>query len=166
MEPGSSRVPAKAGTQISGRAKAASEIVVAEPRWRRFIANAEAIAGRAARTAFLHGAAPATVMLASDRAVKQLNARHRGRNKPTNVLTFEPAAPGLPGDIVLALGTVAREAAAAGRRPSHHLAHLVIHGLLHLRGHDHHHAGDARRMEMQEARLLQRMGVPNPWSRR
>ncbi len=112
------------------------------------------------------GAAPATVMLASDRAVKRLNARHRGRNKATNVLTFEPAAPGLPGDIVLALGTVAREAAAAGRRPAHHLAHLVIHGLLHLRGHDHHHAGDARRMEMQEAWLLHRMGVPNPWHRR
>ena len=105
-------------------------------------------------------------MLASDRTVKRLNARHRGRNKATNVLTFEPAAPGLPGDIVLALGTVAREAAAVGRRPAYHLAHLVIHGLLHLRGHDHHHAGDARRMEMQETRLLHRMGVPNPWNRR
>jgi probable rRNA maturation factor len=127
------------------------------------MARAEAVAGRAARTALAHGATPATVLLASDRTVKQLNARHRGRNKPTNVLTFEPAAPGLPGDIVLALGTVLREAQAAGRRPSHHLAHLVIHGLLHLDGHDHHHAGDARRMEMREARLLARMGVPNPW---
>lgn len=171
MEPGSSRVPAAAGTRYpcSGRrALPDFDIVVADPRWRRLIARVEALARRAARTAgahALHGAG-ATVLLESDRAVKRLNARHRGRNKPTNVLTFEPAGPGLPGDIVLALGTVAREAAQAGRRPAHHLAHLVVHGVLHLDGHDHHHAGDARRMEMQETRLLARLGVPNPWGRR
>jgi probable rRNA maturation factor len=61
------------------------------------------------------------------------------------------------------LGTVRREAAAARRRPAHHLAHLVVHGALHLRGHDHHHVGDARRMEMEEARILRGIGVPNPW---
>ncbi len=103
------------------------------------------------------------MLLASDATVKRLNARHRGRNKPTNVLTFDPAAPGLPGDIVLALGTVRREAAAAGKRPAHHLAHLVVHGVLHLAGHDHHHPGEARRMEMAEARILRRLGLPNPW---
>jgi probable rRNA maturation factor len=70
------------------------------------------------------------------------------------------------GDIVLALGTVRREAHAQGRRPAHHLAHLVVHGCLHLQGHDHHEAGDARRMEMEEARILHRIGVPNPWKRR
>ncbi len=74
------------------------------------------------------------MVLASDRAVRRLNARHRGRNKPTNVLTFQPAGPGLPGEIVLALGTVRREAAAAGRPAARHLAHLVVHGALHLRG--------------------------------
>ncbi len=99
-------------------------------------------------------------MLSSDRAVKRLNARHRKQNKPTNVLTFAG------GDIVLALETVRREALAAGRAPGHHLAHLVVHGALHLRGHDHHAAGEARRMEMEEARILHRIGVPNPWKRR
>jgi probable rRNA maturation factor len=102
-------------------------------------------------------------MLADDRTVRRLNARDRGRDKPTNVLTYDPPAPGLPGQIVLALGVVRREAARAGRRPSHHLAHLVLHGALHLAGQDHHHPGDARRMEMTEARLLHRIGVPNPW---
>lgn len=106
-----------------------------------------------------------TVVLDSDAAVKRLNARHRGRNKPTNVLTFDPAAPGLPGEIVLASGTVAREAAAAGRRPAAHLAHLVLHGMLHLAGYDHAAAGEARRMEMAESRLLGRLGLPNPWRR-
>ena len=74
-------------------------------------------------------------------------------------------APGLPGEMVLALGVVRREAAAAGRRPRHHLAHLVVHGALHLAGHDHIGVGEARRMEMAEARILRRLGVPNPWKR-
>ena len=134
-------------------------VLVAEPRWRARVKGAEALAARAAAAA---GTA-ATVLLASDTDVKRLNARHRGRNKPTNVLTFEPAAPDLGGEIVLALGTVLREAEAAGKRPGQHLAHLVVHGCLHLAGYDHGDAGDARRMEMAEARLLHRLGLPNPW---
>ena len=152
MESGSRRVPASAGT----------EILVTDPAWRRIIATAEMLAGRAARAA---GAGNTTVVLASDMDVKRLNARHRGKNKPTNVLTFEPAGPGLPGEIVLALGTVRREAAASGKRAAHHLAHLVVHGALHLQGHDHHHPGAARRMEMAESRILRGIGLPNPWKR-
>jgi probable rRNA maturation factor len=134
---------------------------VAEPAWRRLVRAPVSFAQRAAQGAGVS----ATIVLASDRAVKRLNARHRGRNMPTNVLTFEPAAPGLPGEIVLALGTVRREAAAEGKRPSHHLFHLIVHGALHLRGHDHHHPGEARRMEMAETRILRRYGLPNPWRR-
>jgi len=93
--------------------------------------------------------------------VRQLNARHRGRNKPTNVLTYLQPAP----EVILALGVVRREAAAACRNPAHHLAHLVVHGALHLAGYDHIAAGDARRMEQAEARILRRLGVPNPWKR-
>ena len=144
MDPDSSRGPA---------AEAGPEIIVDDARWRRFVPRAEAVARRAALAAGGAG----TVMLASDRTVRRLNARHRGRNKPTNVLTFES------GDIVLALGVVRREARAQRRRAAHHLAHLVVHGALHLRGHDHHRPGEARRMEMQETRLLRRIGVPNPW---
>ena len=149
MDPGSSTGPAEAGI----------EIIVADPAWRRFERNPAALARRAAVMAGV----PVTVVLSSDAHVKRLNARHRGRNKPTNVLTFEPQMPGGPGDIVLALGTVRREAHAAGKRPGHHLAHLVVHGALHLQGHEHDRAGDARQMEMAEAWLLRRLGVPNPW---
>jgi len=96
--------------------------------------------------------------------VKRLNARHRGRNKPTNVLTFESPVPQKNwGEIVLARETIIREARAAGRPVAHHLAHLIIHGALHLRGFDHEAAGDARRMEMAETRLLHRIDIPNPW---
>ncbi len=149
MEPGS-RCPAQAGNQNV-------EVIVAEPAWRRLVPRAAAVAARAARAAGAAG----TVVLAGDRAVQRLNARHRGRNKPTNVLTYTaPAA-----EMILALGVVRREAAAAARRPAHHLAHLVVHGALHLAGHDHHQAGEARRMEQAETRILHRLGVPNPWKR-
>ncbi len=126
------------------------------------VRRVEALAARAARAA---GGGGASVVLASDRAVKRLNADHRGRNRPTNVLTFEPAAAGQPGEMVLALGTIRREAAAEGKCAAHHLAHLVVHGSLHLQGHDHHHPGAARRMEMAETRILRRMGLPDPWKR-
>ena len=119
------------------------------------IPQVERLAARAAAAAGGVG----TVVLASDGAVKRLNARHRGRNKPTNVLTFDS------GDVILAAGVVRREADAAGRRMAHVLAHLVVHGALHLRGHDHGGAGEARRMELREARILHSLRVPNPWRR-
>ncbi len=134
-------------------------------KWHSLVRGAERLAMRAAEAAGGAG----TVVLTSDREVKSLNALHRARNKPTNVLTFpQDMAPAgfLGGDIVLALGTVRREAAAAGRPVAHHLAHLVVHGALHLQGHDHHRVGDARRMEMAEARTLHRIGIPNPWTHR
>ena len=134
-------------------------ILLPEARWRR---AAGGDVERLVRRASALAGGIETVVLADDRTVRRLNARHRGRNRPTNVLTFE-AGPGTDGDIVLALGVVRREARAAGRRAAPHLAHLVLHGALHLRGHDHHGAGEARRMELREAWLLHRMGVPNPW---
>ena len=147
--------PAEASLDAAGAGPGPDgpDIIVLDAGWRRAVPGAERIAARAARAAGGVGA----VVLASDREVKRLNARHRGRNTPTNVLTFEG------GDIVLALGVVRREAQQAGRRPAHHLAHLVVHGALHLDGHDHHAAGETRRMEMEEARLLRGIGVPNPW---
>ena len=157
MDPDSSRSPARTTRRPAG----ISAITIAEPAWRRFIPKAAAIAGRAAEAA----GTSASIVLASDRLVRQLNSRDRDRNQPTNVLTYDPPAPGMAGEVILALGTIRREAAAAGRRPAHHLAHLVVHGALHLAGHDHIGVGEARRMEMAEARILHLLGVPNPWKR-
>jgi probable rRNA maturation factor len=133
------------------------DIVVADPAWHRAIPKVGTIIRRAAHAAGMEG----TIVLSSNRVVRGLNGRHRGKNKPTNVLTYEHPAP----EIILALGVVRAEAAAQGRRPAHHLAHLVVHGALHLTGEDHDHPGDARRMEMAESRILHRIGVPNPWKR-
>ncbi len=173
MEPRSSGPGQRPGTGSSaaaaaGRAGDDPVVTVVDRRWRRLVPDAERIARRAARAASDRaGAASAdTIVLDGDRAVRRLNARYRGRNKPTNVLTFEPP-PGIRGgDIVLALGVVRREALGANKRPAHHLAHLVVHAVLHLGGHDHAGAGEARRMEAAEARILARLGVPNPWKPR
>ncbi len=135
-------------------------IEVRDSGWHRLVRNPEHWVRRAFGA--LDDAPPATIVLGSDREVKRLNARFRGKNKPTNVLTFDPL-PGMPGDIILALGVVRREAKAAGKRPAHHLAHLVVHGLLHLEGFDHATAGEAREMERIESRVLSRIRVPNPW---
>lgn len=151
MDPGDSRHPAQAGESD------AVTVIVAEPAWQRHVPRLEALVHRAARAAGAVG----TIVLADDGMVRRLNARHRGRNKPTNVLTYELPAP----EIVLALGTVRREAAAAGRSVAHHLAHLVVHGSLHLQGFDHDRADEARDMEMTESRILHTIGVPNPWRR-
>ena len=149
MEPPSTRPPGIDGIAV--------DLIVADPAWHRLIPGAEAMARRAAHAAGMEG----TIVLASDRVVRGLNGRHRGKNKPTNVLTYEHPAP----EVILALGVVRAEAAARGRRPKHHLAHLVVHGALHLQGEDHGHPGAARRMEMAESRILRRIGVPNPWKR-
>lgn len=130
--------------------------------WRSLVPDVKRVVARALDVA----CSGADVVLTDDRTVRRLNATHRGRDKPTNVLTFEPAAPDWPGEIVLALGVVRREAARDRRRPADHLSHLVVHGALHAGGHDHGRAGEARRMEMAEARLLARIGVANPWRAR
>lgn len=135
-------------------------VTVLDPRWHRLVRDPV----RIVRAAL--GGVSAQVVLADDRTLKALNARYRphgpiGSNRPTNVLTFDATR-----EIVLASGTVAREARAARRSPAHHLAHLVVHGALHLEGHLHDGPGEARRMEMAEARRLARFGVPNPWKPR
>ena len=148
MDPEASSGPAQAGIQDE------VSVIVAEPAWRRLVPRAEAWrpAPRGRRVRRAPSCWPPTARCA------RLNARHRGRNKPTNVLTYTAPAP----EMLLALGVVRREAAAAGRRPAHHLAHLVVHGALHLAGHDHHHPGDARRMELAEARILHRLRRAQP----
>jgi len=162
MEPGSRRPGPDTGR--SGDADGIA-VVVADPGWRVAVPRAERLARRAAAAALAEAGVrgAVTVLLAGDRAVKRLNGAHRGKAKPTNVLSFPAGSPGVLGDIALGLGTVRREAQGSGRRVAAHLAHLVAHGTLHLAGHDHLLAGEARRMERAEARIMRRLALPNPW---
>jgi probable rRNA maturation factor len=149
----------------SSPAGASVDIITETPGWRRLVPSPDRLARRAAAAASRVVGQPVlvTVTLADDRAIRRLNSDHRGKAKPTNVLSF-PAAHGI-GDVVLALETVRREARAEGKRPADHLAHLVAHGTLHLLGHDHLEAGEARRMERAESRAMAALRRPNPWKR-
>lgn len=156
MDPQSSR-PAQAGRNTRQPAVPKPTVILADPAWRRRMPGVVKIAARAAA---IVGATEPTIVLSSDSAVRRLNARYRGRSRATNVLSFSGS-----GEIVLALGVVCREARKARLRPAGHLAHLVLHGMLHLAGHDHHAPGDARRMALAETRLLRRLGLSDPWRR-
>ncbi len=124
-----------------------------------------------------------SLLACGDDRIAGLNAEFRGRRAPTNVLSWPSAeraaaAPGampdLPaadaadppvelGDIAIAYGVCRREAEAAGRPFEHHVAHLLVHGMLHLLGFDHETDPDADLMERLETRILARLGVPDPY---
>lgn len=167
------------------------EVAVGHGAWRTAVTDPEAIVRRAAVAAFkavadqpaLSGGtgAPAeplaaaaveiSVRLADDAEVQALNRDFRGQDKPTNVLSFpgdDPTAPRLAGqplllgDIVLALETTRDEAAAAGRSLEAHLSHLVVHGVLHLLGHDHLDDAEAVAMEGLETVVMAGLGHADP----
>jgi probable rRNA maturation factor len=151
------------------------DVVIESARWRR-APHAASVVRRAivAATPAQPRSTEVSVVLTSDRAIRTLNRRWRGRDKSTNVLSFPSPAPvgkqplrGAPrhlGDIVLAYETVVREARAEGKPLDHHIAHLALHGFLHLLGYDHESHGQAEAMERRERRILARLGVPDPYA--
>jgi probable rRNA maturation factor len=128
----------------------------------------ETIAACVAESGFAAQAGLVSLCLTDDAEVRILNARWRGINQPTNVLSF-PSAPAelanespILGDIALAFETLAREADEAGAPLADHYRHLVAHGFLHLIGYDHQTDDEAGRMEELETRILARFGVADP----
>jgi probable rRNA maturation factor len=143
----------------------------------------EALAKRAAQAAaegepLLGGTRlMASLLFTSDAEVHALNREWRGRDKPTNVLSFPmlereelqalgaEGPPVMLGDIALAYETCAREAADKGISLEHHAAHLIVHGLLHLAGHDHVESDEqAEQMEALETAILAKLGIPDPYA--
>ncbi|MBN8532434.1 MAG: rRNA maturation RNase YbeY [Alphaproteobacteria bacterium] len=105
-----------------------------------------------------------TIALSGDRAVQHLNRDFRGKDKPTNVLSFPADEPDYLGDVILAHGVVEREAKEQQKPFANHATHLVVHGVLHLLGYDHEtDAEDAKKMESLEKRILAKLGIPNPY---
>lgn len=107
----------------------------------------------------------ATVRFVGAREGRALNRDFRGNDYATNVLTFIYEEEPVTGDLVICLPVVAREAKEQGKPFKAHLAHMVVHGMLHLQGYDHETgAVDAARMEARERAILARFGIPDPYS--
>lgn len=149
-------------------------VLVSCPAWTDVLPTAEQISTRAALAVLSLGPpeAEASILLADDATITQLNRDYRGRDEPTNVLAFASGGPeteGAPrilGDVVIAYETAAAEVDndTTGPRLFDHLSHLVVHGTLHLLGYDHESDDEAEEMEMLETAVLSGLGVPNPYA--
>jgi probable rRNA maturation factor len=158
----------------------------ADPEWDS--SDWSAIARSAAEAAIAESAFPQlgrgerdvelSIRLTSDDEVRALNAEWRGKDRPTNVLSFPMSEPDdladsagdgpelMLGDIILARGVCLAEAAEKAIPIDHHAAHLMVHGTLHLLGYDHHDEGEADDMESREVRALARLGIADPYGDR
>jgi len=145
------------------------DVEIEDAAWTDAQPDAELLARAAAAAVLAHelrSDAIVTVLLTDDAVVRDLNARFRKRDAATNVLSFPAAAnpQGLLGDVALAYGVCAREAAEQGKPLAHHLQHLVAHGVLHLLGYDHLSDPEAEEMEALEREVLAGLGVPDPYA--
>jgi probable rRNA maturation factor len=148
------------------------DVEIQDAAWTVALEQAEAIVIRAAEAA-LSEIAPTdldepviAILLTDDDTVADLNQRFRGKDGPTNVLSF-PAPPnpeGQIGDIALAYGVCAYEASLQGKSLEHHLMHLTVHGVLHLLGYDHETDGEAEAMEALERSILETLSVSDPYA--
>lgn len=159
-------------------AEAEIDVAIEDPRWEGVAPDLEAFVIRAVEAGLAvapdspRGALEVSVLLADDATVQDLNRTWRGKDKPTNVLSFpaaeQPLQPGMArplGDVVLAYDTMLRESAEQSKPLSDHLAHLLVHGTLHLLGQDHETGeAEADAMEALEIEALRTLGVPDPYA--
>ena len=151
-------------------AKLKPAVTVSAAAWRKAVPGLATLARRVAAAA--HEAAQAdgaaalagetAILFARDADIQPLNAQYRGKDKPTNVLSF----PGIEGggDVILALETVVKEAEIQRKTVPDHTAHLIAHGILHLMGYDHEQGrAEARRMERLERLVLSGLGIADPY---
>jgi len=129
----------------------AGQLPVARPQLRRWVQSA------------LSADAHLVLRFVGTEEGKSLNRQFRGRNRPTNVLTFDYGEPTVTADIVICMPVVRAEAIAQGKTERDHLGHLVVHGVLHAQGHDHQDDREAEHMEAHEAAILRRFGIADPY---
>lgn len=115
-----------------------------------------------------HDPVELVIRLVDEKESRQLNRDFRGRDRPTNVISFPFEAPAevmlpLLGDLVICVQVVAREAAEQGKEPHAHWAHMVVHGVLHLLGYDHQNGSEAEKMERLERKILLSLDFPDPY---
>ena len=150
-------------TRATKKPRLSCHVVLLDESWSKALPGVERLVRKAAPCGRTRGKS-LNVALADDKVVRALNARDRKKDKPTNVLSYPSGERAFLGDIVLARQTVWREARVQKKSPADHVAHLVVHGVLHLLGHDHETGdADAERMEALERRILARLGIADPY---
>lgn len=141
-------------------------ILIHEPRFKKHRALAHTVLAHGMQREKLNKHS-ITAVLTNDKEIRALNHDFRGKKKPTNVLSFpdgeKTAGVTHLGDIVLAFETITQEARAQKKTFGDHFAHLLLHGLLHVQGHDHQDEAEANRMEAKEIKLLKAIGIANPY---
>ncbi|MFT4047272.1 MAG: rRNA maturation RNase YbeY [Solimonas sp.] len=133
----------------------------------RAIVSARGVPSAPSLRAFARAALPKhfgelTIRIVDEPESQALNRDYRGKDKPTNVLSFG-GDEGVLGDLVICAPVVAREAVEQNKTLREHWAHMVVHGCLHLQGHDHELEVDAQKMEAREIRILKSLGFPDPY---
>lgn len=149
------------------------DVNIAAPAWEAVEGLEALVRDCLLKSLALSGAALApaceiSVTFCDDAAIRALNAEWRGKDQPTNVLSFPTPgalqAKPLLGDVIIAYETVAREAAEQGKAMRNHAAHMVVHGFLHLIGYDHETAAEAEGMEALERKIAAALGFPDPYA--
>ena len=144
------------------------DLRVAEPKWAKSLPDLETICQRAldAGAAQMTAKGEVAVLLTNNAEIQDLNRDWRGKDKPTDVLSFpaDPMDEPFLGDIAVALGVTQDDAETRGIALDQRLSHLLIHGLLHLLGHDHKDDTEAAEMEALEIAALASLGWPDPYS--
>jgi probable rRNA maturation factor len=145
-------------------------VLVEDPAW-DILGDVEKLATAAVNAVFTGTPCTVTVLLSNDLEIRRLNRQFRNKDKATNVLSFPappmPVPPGEMahlGDIVLAFETIAAEAKAGQKSLEHHVVHLIVHGTLHLLGHDHGYEDEAEKMEQKERDILAGLGIADPYA--
>lgn len=133
-----------------------------DKRWKKYKIDFAQIANAVVGAKYKN--AEVSIVLVDDNEIKQINREYRNINKPTNVLSFELGDDVLLGDIYISLDTVVREAKQEKISVEHHVAHMVVHGVLHLLGYDHINDKEAIVMETKETKILSKMGIKNPYA--
>lgn len=153
------------------------DVAIADENWTSALDDVEGVCSTVAHAAFRAAIdttadqAEVSILLTDDAQVHELNKLYRNKDKPTNVLSFAAQdgaetfehEKGLLGDIVIAYGVAQQEATEEHKSLRDHLSHLVVHGMLHLLGHDHEEAAEAERMETLEISTLAGLGIANPY---
>ncbi|MBR1544517.1 MAG: rRNA maturation RNase YbeY [Alphaproteobacteria bacterium] len=143
--------------------------IIKSKKWENKIPNLKKLSDKVVKETFKKIKHPVkkgmevNVMLTNDKEIQTFNKEYRGKNKPTNVLSFETGDETLLGDIVMSIDTLLKEAKEQKITVADHYAHLLCHGMLHLLGFDHIDEDEANEMEFFEIEILKELKIANPY---